>query len=80
MQIQDIVRPIDQLSDEELFERIREVRQRRQVDRPAAKARVERAERKTVRREGTAAVNKITNVLDSMSDADRLKLIKLLGG
>lgn len=74
MQIQDLIKPIDAMSDEELLQRVREMRHRREIIRPAAKAKVERAEKKTSR----ARVKKTTDLLDGLSEADRLALIELL--
>lgn len=76
MQILDLVKPIDQLTDEELQERIREIRHRREVARPAAKARVDRAEKKETRTES----NKVSKLVAGMSPEERAKLIAALGG
>jgi flagellar motility protein MotE (MotC chaperone) len=74
MQIKDLVKTIDEMTDEELMTRVREMRHRREVVRPAAKARVERVEKKASR----AKVNKTADLLDNLSDEERLKLIELL--
>ncbi len=74
MQIHDLVTPIDQLTEEQLHERLREIRHRREVIRPAAKARVDRAEKKTTQ----AKTTKVSNMVAKLSDADRLALIAAL--
>lgn len=74
MQIHDLVKPIDQLTDDELYEHIRLVRHRREVARPAAKARVARAEKKETR----AKTSKVTNLVANMSPEDRAALIAAL--
>lgn len=76
MQIHDLIKPIDQCTDAELLERVRAMRHRRETIRPAARARVERAEKKTTR----AKVNKTSALVDNLSEEDRLKLIALLSG
>ena len=76
MQIRDLVKPIDQCTTEELLERVRGMRHRRETARPVAKAKAERAEKKATR----AASTKVDKAVDSMSEEDRLALIKLLGG
>lgn len=74
MQICDLVKTLDNMTDAELLEYVRAIRHRREVIRPAAKARVERAEKKTTR----AKVNKVSGLVEAMSEEDRLKLITLL--
>ena len=76
MQIHNLVKTIDQMSDDELLERIREMRHRRETLRPAARARVERVEKKTSR----VRVNKTADLVDKTSEEERLKLIALLSG
>lgn len=74
MQMSDLVKPIDQLSDDELLERIRAMRHRREVLRPAKKAHIERAAKKV-----TKVKDKKTNaLLAAMSSADRAALIAIL--
>lgn len=46
MQLQDLVKPIDEMSDEALRERIRLLRHTRTVSRPAAKHHAKKAEAK----------------------------------
>ena len=76
MQLKDLVRPLDSLSDEELLTRLREVRHRRETIRPAAKKHVERVEAKAARSR-TSAVDKM---LESMSEAEREELMNKLQG
>jgi hypothetical protein len=74
MQLGDLVKPISQMTDEELLEHLRQVKQRRSVERPAHRAHVERAEKKETR----AKTKKITNVFEGLTDEDRQKLIEQL--
>jgi len=76
MQIADLVKPIDQCTDAELLERVRAMRHRRETLRPAARARVERVEKKATR----AKINKTADLVGQLSDEERLKLIAMLGG
>lgn len=74
MQLADLVQPIDQMSDEQLLERLRQVRHNREVIRPAAKARVARAEKKVSR----TKVKKTEDLLSGLSEAERNELIRKL--
>lgn len=76
MQLQDLVKPIGEMTDEELGERLRALRHKRDVVRPAAKKHVERAVKK-----GTQArVTKVADMFSGMSEAEKAELIKALGG
>lgn len=76
MQLQDLVKPIGEMTDEELGERLRALRHKRDVVRPAAKKHVERAVKK-----GTQArVTKVADMFGNMSEAEKAELIKALGG
>ena len=74
MQIQDLVKTIDKMTDAELHEHIRGMRHRRETIRPAARARVERVEKKATR----VKVNKAISLFDNVSEDERLKLIAML--
>lgn len=74
MQLGDLVKPISQMSDEELIEHLRQIKQRRTVERPAHRAHVERAEKKVSRAKG----KKVTSLLDSLSESERAALIEQL--
>lgn len=76
MQIHDLVTPIDKLTDEQLLERVREMRHRRERARPVAKQKVERAEKKAVQAKST----KLDRDLATMSPDELAKLVALLGG
>lgn len=77
MQLADLVQPIDKMSDEQLLERLRQVRHNREVIRPAAKARVARVEKKVSR----TKVKKTEDLVGNLSEAERNELIrKLLEG
>lgn len=76
MQMKDLVKPIDAMSDAELLEHVRAMRHRREVIRPAARRIVEKA----VKKESTARTKKVDKAIAGMSEEERLKLIQLLGG
>ena len=75
MQLTDLVKPIEQCSDEELLERLRVVRNNRNTVRPAAKAHAKR-EAKKGQQGRMSAVEKL---LDGMSPEQRAALIAQLG-
>ena len=74
MQLHDIVKPMDELTDDELLERLRTVRHNRTIARPAAAKRFERAETKTRRAKAT----KIDKLAGQLTDAERQALIAQL--
>lgn len=75
MQLQDLVKPISECTDEELMERLRAMRHNRTTARPAAAARQKRAAKK-----GTQArVSKVENLLDGLSPEQLLELMAQLG-
>ena len=76
MQLEDIVKPLDKMSDDELLEHLRSVRHRRDTVRTASATRAGNAK-------GKAASKKLTglaNILNGMSDEDRNLLIQQLTG
>ena len=74
MQLKDLVKPLSQMTDDELIERVRLSKQNRTIVRPAHRAHVERAQVKTKR----AATKKVTDLFEGMSPEDRATLIKQL--
>lgn len=74
MQLKDITKTIDQLTDAELLERLRVTRQNRTVIRPAQRDHIERAERKVT----SAKLKKTTSLLDNLTEAERAELIRQL--
>lgn len=75
MQLLDLVKPLENMTDEELAERLRDLRHRRSTVRPASKKRVERAAKKG----NTTRINKLENLLLNLSDSDRQTLLDQLG-
>ena len=75
MQINQLIKPIDEMSDEELRDRIRELRHRRETVRPAAKARVERA----VKKQSIKKQTQTEQLLASLSPEQLTALISSLG-
>jgi len=74
VQIHNLVKSLDQLSDDELLERLRQVRHNREVARPVAKRKAATAAKK----ETVARTKKMSKLLDGLSDDDRAKLIEQL--
>ena len=74
MQLKDLVKPLDQQTDEELLERLRTVRHNREVARPVARKKAAKAEKKaSISRVGTAE-----KLLAGLSEEEQLELLKQL--
>lgn len=76
MQLNDLVKPIEECSDEELLERLRAIRHNRTVVRPAAKSRAKREAKKGQQ----TRLNKVESLLAGLSEEQRKQLILELGG
>ncbi len=76
MQLDQLVKTLDEMSDEELREHLRNIRQRREVLRPAAQKRTERVEVKASRKKVSAA----EKLLASLSPEDLAKLLEQTEG
>lgn len=76
MKIHDLAKPLDELTDEELLERLRAVRARREIERPVARRKAAVAEKKTVRKN----VAKVEDLFDTLTPEQREALIKQLEG
>jgi hypothetical protein len=74
MRLTDLVKPIDECTEEELLERLRRVRHNREVARPVAAAKVARAEKKS----SGKRISALEKLVAGMSEADRAKLIDSL--
>lgn len=74
MQLKDLVKPIDSMTEDELMAHLRLVRHRRSVERPAQRAHIERAEKK----ESKSKMSAIDKLLDGMSDEEKAKLLAQL--
>ena len=76
MQLHNLIKPIDQCTDEELMERLRTVRHNREVARPVARKKEEQVEKKATRQR----VSSVDKLLANLSDEERSKLIEQLSG
>lgn len=76
MQLHDIAVSLDDLTDEQLLERIRIARANRTTVRPAAKSHAKKAAKKGA----VTRINKVDAMVAGMSEADRLALIAALKG
>lgn len=74
MQLSDLVKPIDQMTDEELMERLRTVRANRTTVRPAAQARAKRTAKKGM----VTRLNKVDTLVDGMTEEQKQELIRQL--
>jgi hypothetical protein len=75
VQLNDLVKPIEEMTDEELKQRLFDLRHRREVEKPAAKARVKKAEKKESKKKVSAA----EKLLADLSPEDLAALLKELG-
>jgi uncharacterized tellurite resistance protein B-like protein len=76
MRLRDLTKDVSTMSEEELIEHVRGIRHNKYVAKPAVAKRVADVEKK----EKNKAVRKTDDLIDAMSEADRLALIKLLEG
>ena len=76
MQLNDLIKPIDQCTDEELLERLRMIRNNRNTIRPAGQARVKRAAKKG----SQGRVSKVESMIDGMTEEQKQQLILQLSG
>lgn len=74
MQLKNLIQPLDKMSDEELQERIREIRHNRTTIRPAAKAR----ESKTAKKGNVTRISKAESILATMTLEERKMMIEQL--
>lgn len=77
MRLENLIKPMDDMSDAELMERLREIRHNRETARPAAAARQKRADSKG--KVSSKKVTQLETLLASLSPEDRLKLFEGLG-
>lgn len=75
MQLHDLVKPIDQCTDEELLARLQTIRHNRSVARPAAKSHAKRRAKKGQ----VTRLNKVESLLSGLSDEQRQQLLLELG-
>lgn len=75
MQLNDLVKPIEEQSDEELLERLRMIRNNRNTVRPAAASRAKRAAKKG----SQTRVSKVEAILEGLTEAQKLELLRELG-
>lgn len=76
MQMNDLIKPIEDMSDEELMESLRTLRHRRSVERPAAAKKVKKAKEKGK----TTRINKTADMFAGLSASEKEEIIKALGG
>ena len=76
MDLSKLVKPIDMMTDEQLRERLKEIRHRRDVERPAA----ENHRRKSATKKVAPVVSKLDKLLAGMTAEEREELLKSLEG
>ena len=74
MRLPQLIKPLDQQSDDELMERLRTIRYNREVIRPAAKRIVQKAKTKASR----GRVSSVEKLLEGLSESEREALLKQL--
>lgn len=72
MQLSDLVKPIDEMTDEELRDRLAEVRRRQSVERPSSNNRKKKAATKEVKKKLTP----LEKMLDQLSPEELEQLLK----
>ena len=72
MQLGDLVKPIEEMTDEELRERLQGIRHRQTVERPASKARTVKKEKKETRKK----LNPIQKLLGELTPEQIEELLK----
>lgn len=75
MQIKDLVKPIEDMSDDELLLQLRKTRANRMTIRPAAKAR----EKREVKKGAVGRISAAEKILAGMTPAQRKQLMLSLG-
>lgn len=76
MKLADITKPIDLMTDDELIEKLRQVRHNRETIRPARAKIIEKAATKITR----AKTKKTEDLFDKLTPEERAKLIAQLEG
>lgn len=74
MQTPELIKTLDQMTDDELLERLRTVRHNREVARPVATKKAATAEKKTSRKR----VTDLDKLLAGMTEEERQQLINSL--
>ncbi len=73
MRLENLIKPMSDMTDEELTERLKQIRHNREVVRPAAKARHHREQAKG--KVSSKKVTQLETLLASMTPEERSKLI-----
>lgn len=76
MKFKDLIKPIDDQTEDELRERLREIRFNRERARPVAKKKAEKAEKK----ESRQRTNKLDKMIANLSPAQLEEMLKKLQG
>ena len=76
MQLHDLIKPLDQMTDDELREHLRTIRHNRTKAKPATANRVKREAKKGQQ----GRINKVEDLLGGLSEEDKLALIAQLKG
>lgn len=80
MKLADLQKPMEDMSDEELLERLREIRHNRFVERPAAKKHEEQEAEKAARPARTRAKSAVEKLVANLTPEQREALMKQLQG
>lgn len=80
MKLTDLQKPIEEMSDQELLERLRTIRHNRFTEKPAVKKREAEATEKEERKATKKQTSKIDKLLSGMSPEQMAALLKQLSG
>jgi hypothetical protein len=76
MQLTDLIKPLDSMTEEELREHLRNIRHNRTKAKPATVNREKRAAKKGA----TGRISKVDDLFGGLTDEEKAELIKQLGG
>lgn len=76
MQLNDLIKPLDSMSDDELREHLRNIRHNRTKAKPATVNR----EKREAKKGGQSRIGKVDDLFGNLSEADKLALIAQLKG
>ena len=74
MQLRDLVKPISEQTDDELLERLRQIRHNQEIVRPARAKIIEKVEKKA----STQKMSKVGKLLEGLTDEQKAELLKQL--
>ena len=80
MQLLNLTKPLEQMTEDELLEHVRKMRHNRTIARPAAKKHAERSQIRTERKASKKRTSSMDGLLAKLTEAEREALMKQLEG